>query len=274
MMNRVDPIQPAGGRPVEDRLKPVVKLLSWIPSIVFIVLILSLILYTLTPVIQPSKPSSVFDAVAGWLARLLAAVYRSYFPSQLNTFNVVCLVMLAAFLLYMLSPLPLGYGLATAYVTGIIAYFAGALITGFLSGIGRFWAGGVAEPAPMTPSYGFGVGDFFMAGLLFLLYMSGKLVMLIWRWASGQAPAMLIIIAAVNGLTLLSMWLDRGQSRIAGAYRLPEKALLKYSALGGGLGVIAGALILRHKTGHVGLLASVILASAAGLFILLGGLIA
>jgi uncharacterized membrane protein YsdA (DUF1294 family) len=126
----------------------------------------------------------------------------------------------------------------------------------------------------MTPSYGFGVGDFFMAGLLFLLYMSGKLVMLIWRWASGQAPAMLIIMVAVNGLTLLSMWLDRGQSRIAGAYRLPEKALLKYSALGGGLGVIAGALILRHKTGHVGLLASVILASAAGLFILLGGLIA
>jgi len=70
------------------------------------------------------------------------------------------------------------------------------------------------------------------------------------------------------------MWLDKKQSKTEGFSRVPEKAFLRYAVLGGGAGVLLGAFLFRHKTKHRGLITSVIIASAAGIFILLGGLIA
>jgi uncharacterized membrane protein YsdA (DUF1294 family) len=272
-MTRIPPAQQAPGRPVKDRLEPVVRLLSWIPSIIIMALILSLILY----IAAPLKPSSgdIFDLIAGRLRRLAIMVYESFFPSQLNAFNIACLILLLIFLACILPPLWVGYGAAAAYVAGIFLYFMAAAMIGLLSGIlgiEQVMRRGAVELILPIPSYGLGIGDFFLAGFLFLLSFSGRLVGLIWRWASAQAPAIIALIAVVNAIAFASMWLDKRQSRIQGAYRLPERALIKYSALGGGPGIIAAALIFRHKTGHTGLLASICLATAAGLFMLIGGL--
>jgi uncharacterized membrane protein YsdA (DUF1294 family) len=267
-------IQPTPEKPVKDTFKPIVKLLSWTPNIIAMVIILSLILY----IAAPLKPSSgdVFDLIAGRLRRLAIMVYESFFPSQLNAFNIACLILLLIFLVCILPPLWVGYGAAAAYVAGIFLYFMAAAMIGLLSGIlgiEQVMRGAVELILPI-PSYGLGIGDFFLAGFLFLLAFSGRLVGVIWRWASAQAPAIIALIAIVNAIAFASMWLDKRQSRIQGAYRLPERALIKYSALGGGPGIIAAALIFRHKTGHTGLLASVCLATAAGLFMLIGGLAA
>jgi len=274
-MTRIPPAQQAPGKPVKDRLEPVVRLLSWIPSIIIMVLILSLILY----IAAPLKPSSgdVFDLIAGRLKRLVIMVYESFFPSQLNAFNIACLILLLIFLVCILPPLWVGYGAAAAYAAGIFLYFMAAAMIGLLSGIlgiEQVMKRGAVELILPIPSYGLGMGDFFLAGFLFLLAFSGRLVGLIWRWASAQAPAIIALIAFVNAIAFASMWLDKRQSRIQGAYRLPERALIKYSALGGGPGIIAAALIFRHKTGHTGLLISICLATAAGLFMLIGGLVA
>ena len=258
----------------QDRLKPIVKMLSWMPSIILLVLTLSFLLYLAMPFIR-SIQLGIHDTIINYTVRLISVVYHSYFPSHL-VFNTACLVLLMIFLACMLSPLWVGYSAATVYVTGIILYFLGVIMSGIFSGIMGFEqiiTRGEVEPAFLMPSYGFGIGDLFLAGLLFLLSMSGKTVSLIWRWVSSQAPALIAVIIAVNVLGLLSMWLDKKQSMTPEAYRIPERSLLKYSVLCGGAGIIAGAYIFKHKTRHRGLITSVIIASIAGSFILLGGLI-
>jgi uncharacterized membrane protein YsdA (DUF1294 family) len=269
-------IQPAPEKPVKDTFKPIVKLLSWTPNIIAMVIILSLILYVAAPIMRPSS-GDVFDFIVDRLKRLMIMVYRSYFPGQLNAFNIACLILLLTFFVCILSPLWVGYGAATVYAAGIALYFVANMLSGIASGIlgiGQIMAQGAVEPILPIPSYGLGMGDFFLAGLLFLLSFSGRLVGVIWRWASAQVPAIIALIAIVNAIAFASMWLDRRQSRIQGAYRLPERALIRCSALGGGPGIIAAALILRHKTEHTGLLISICLATAAGFFILIGGLAA
>jgi uncharacterized membrane protein YsdA (DUF1294 family) len=252
----------------QDRFKPIVKLLSWIPSIILLVMVLSFLLYLAMPLIRSIR-FGVYNALANYLMKLVSMLYHSYFPSQLNVLNIACLIMLVIFLFYVMSPIHLGYSVASAYVAGIILYFTGTLLSGFMLGLAH-WTGGTA---PIMPYYGFGIGDFFMAGLLFLLSMSGKTVLTIWRWSSSQLPAMLAIVLAVNVLALTSMWLDKKQSVKPEAYRVPEKAFLRYAVLGGGAGVILGAFLFRHKTRHRGFLTSTVIASIAGFFILIGGLV-
>ena len=43
------------------------------------------------------------------------------------------------------------------------------------------------------------------------------------------------------------MWLDKRKS-IKGSWRIPEKTLFIITALGGGIGTIAGMYTFRHKT--------------------------
>ncbi len=43
------------------------------------------------------------------------------------------------------------------------------------------------------------------------------------------------------------MWLDKRNS-IKGSWRIPEKTLFIITALGGGIGTIAGMYTFRHKT--------------------------
>ncbi|MCL7384734.1 MAG: DUF1294 domain-containing protein [Thaumarchaeota archaeon] len=253
-----------------DRFKPIVKLLSLTPSIILLVLVLSLLLYLVMPTIRSIQLYGVYHALGDRIAKLILTVYYSYFPSQLNPFNIACLVALTIFLLCIMSPLRLGYSFAIAYATGVILYFGGTVVSGFMLGIASLTGG----TSPIMPYYGFGIGDLFLAGFLFLLSMSGKVVSLVWRWASSQLPALLAVILAVNMLALTSMWLDKKQSKTEGFSRVPEKAFLRYAVLGGGAGVLLGAFLFRHKTKHRGLITSVIIASAAGIFILLGGLIA
>ena len=43
------------------------------------------------------------------------------------------------------------------------------------------------------------------------------------------------------------MWLDKRKAK-KGAWRIPEKTLFIITALGGGIGTIAGMYTFRHKT--------------------------
>ena len=43
------------------------------------------------------------------------------------------------------------------------------------------------------------------------------------------------------------MWIDKRKA-IKGSWRIPEKTLFIITAIGGGIGTIAGMYIFRHKT--------------------------
>ena len=56
-----------------------------------------------------------------------------------------------------------------------------------------------------------------------------------------------LYILAINIFGFFIMWLDKRKAR-KGSWRIPEKTLFIVTALGGGIGTIAGMYTFRHKT--------------------------
>lgn len=57
----------------------------------------------------------------------------------------------------------------------------------------------------------------------------------------------LLYFLAINLFGFFIMWLDKRKAK-KGSWRIPEKTLFIITALGGGIGTIAGMYIFRHKT--------------------------
>ncbi len=57
----------------------------------------------------------------------------------------------------------------------------------------------------------------------------------------------ILYFICINILGFFIMWLDKRKAK-KGAWRIPEKTLFIITALGGGIGTIAGMYTFRHKT--------------------------
>ncbi len=57
----------------------------------------------------------------------------------------------------------------------------------------------------------------------------------------------IIYFVIINVIGFFIMWLDKRKARKA-SWRIPEKTLFIITALGGGIGTIAGMYTFRHKT--------------------------
>ena len=57
----------------------------------------------------------------------------------------------------------------------------------------------------------------------------------------------IIYFIVINLFGFFIMWLDKRKAR-KGKWRIPEKTLFIITALGGGIGTIAGMYVFRHKT--------------------------
>lgn len=61
----------------------------------------------------------------------------------------------------------------------------------------------------------------------------------------------IIYFIVINLIGFFIMWLDKQKAK-KGAWRIPEKTLFIITALGGGIGTIAGMYTFRHKTQKLG----------------------
>ena len=57
----------------------------------------------------------------------------------------------------------------------------------------------------------------------------------------------IIYLVIINIIGFFIMWLDKRKAK-KGRWRIPEKTLFIITALGGGIGTIAGMYTFRHKT--------------------------
>ncbi len=57
----------------------------------------------------------------------------------------------------------------------------------------------------------------------------------------------IIYLISINIIGFFIMWLDKRKA-IKGSWRIPEKTLFIITAIGGGIGTIAGMYTFRHKT--------------------------
>ena len=60
----------------------------------------------------------------------------------------------------------------------------------------------------------------------------------------------IIYFISINIFGFFIMWLDKQKAK-KGRWRIPEKTLFIITALGGGIGTIAGMYTFRHKTQKV-----------------------
>ena len=60
-------------------------------------------------------------------------------------------------------------------------------------------------------------------------------------------PQVLLLVAALNGWTMLRFWQDKRRAR-AGDRRIPEADLLALAAFGGSPGALLARRLFRHKT--------------------------
>lgn len=58
---------------------------------------------------------------------------------------------------------------------------------------------------------------------------------------------LIIYLICINLIGFFIMWLDKRKAK-KGIWRIPEKTLFIITALGGGIGTIAGMYTFRHKT--------------------------
>lgn len=66
---------------------------------------------------------------------------------------------------------------------------------------------------------------------------------------STELQIFLIYVAVISVIGFLSMGIDKIKAK-RNAWRIPEKTLLGFAVIGGGLGVWLGMEIFRHKTKH------------------------
>ena len=57
----------------------------------------------------------------------------------------------------------------------------------------------------------------------------------------------IIYLIVINIIGFFIMWLDKRKAK-KGAWRIPERTIFIITALGGGIGTIAGMYTFRHKT--------------------------
>lgn len=57
----------------------------------------------------------------------------------------------------------------------------------------------------------------------------------------------MIYLVCINVIGFFAMWLDKRKAQ-KGKWRIQEKTLFLITALGGGIGTIAGMYTFRHKT--------------------------
>lgn len=61
---------------------------------------------------------------------------------------------------------------------------------------------------------------------------------------------LILYLVIINIIGFFVMWLDKNKAK-KGKWRIPEKTLFIITALGGGIGTIAGMYTFRHKTQKV-----------------------
>ena len=59
-----------------------------------------------------------------------------------------------------------------------------------------------------------------------------------------------IYLAIINAISFLLMLVDKYKAK-ENLWRIPERTLMGFAAIGGSLGALAGMYLVRHKTKHL-----------------------
>lgn len=296
-------------RGLKIRTESLVKVFSLIPKLVLFITCVSLFLYvverllggsTLSDIASASVDRDVYQvltlllyALLGLLNKVLGALATT--PAEVTTAGIGALIVILVLIVSVFSWRTAIYYAITAYV--------GSLVIGILLILASPMLG-IGYTTSFGSKLSSSLASLFLFGFLGLLSLSRLILDTLIQWVGGQLADFLILAAAMSVLGLVAMYVDKrgaieaaqllrlpeiasdprlshqkkmeilekvgagGEIKVA---RIPEKDLVRYALLGGGLGVIAGALLFRHKIRDLGFLSWVAAATLASFYILFGG---
>jgi len=288
----------AGG--LRARTEPLVKVLSLIPKLVLFIVCASIFLYVVERLLGALRLSgqdpyqaltAIFYVMLAMLDRLLGALAT---PVEVNAANVWALIAVTVLVATVFKWKTSMYYLLASYIISLVMGIILALTSPIL-GLGRLMPPGL--------QLGSGIADLFLFGFLGLLSLNRLILGTIIGWAGSQLTDLVFLAAVMSVLGLVAMYVDkeaaveasqllrlpeimsdprldhqrkmeileRARAGEIKVVRIPGKDLVRYALLGGGLGVLAGAILFRHKIRDLGFLAWVTLVTMASLYVLLGG---
>lgn len=240
------------------------KLLSWAPKIMLLLVIASITLHALykfgiTP--TASLESVPWDAALRYSAKAFAAFAN---PTELNA---AALLLLAMVLIASSALFGIGFSIWAFIFLLIISIIMTIFIPFIAPLFGLLQAGDItAIELPTSAS----IGEVLTFSFRYVLTFIHLAVGFISGWARAQTLSIVGLVVAANALGFSAMLLDKAAAINAAdpGKRVPEKEFVRYAGLGGGFGVLAGAILFRHKTKHKALLAHILLSTIASIYIL------
>ena len=300
LWDRLGPARVAEG--LKSRMEPLARALSLIPKLVLFIACASLFLYVLGRMLEIPEVSKVASAASGQdVYQILSAVFFALLalidkafgalatPTEVTAASVGALIVAMALIAAVFSWRTAIYLAVASYILSIVMGMLLLLAHPFLS---------LEKIMPEGLRLGSGIADLFLYGFLGLLNFSRVIVKTISGWAASQFSDILILAIVMSLLGFAAMYVDKkGEDvsrqierlpaiasdprlsrekkiEIVGKlkpFSIPEKDLVRYALLGGGLGVLAGALLFRHKTENIGFLTWVTILTIAFLWIMSGG---
>jgi len=284
------------------RMEPIARALSLIPKLMLFIACASLLLYALGKMLEIPEVSRMASATTSQsVYQILSVVFFAFLalinkafgalatPTEITAASVGALIFAITLIATVFSWRTAIYLTVACYVISIVMGILLLLTRPFL---------GLETIMPEGLRLGSGIADLLLYGFLGLLNFSHVMLRMISGWVASQFADVLFLATIMSLLGFAAMYVDKrgvDASRqierlpeIASDQRLsherkmeivrglecfaiPEKDLVRYALLGGGLGVLAGALLFRHKTENIGFLAWVTILTIASLWILSGG---
>lgn len=245
----------AQSRDVEqDRFKSLLEnsltVFRWAPRILLTILVISLLFYVGYRLQSLGFGPRPIESAVQFIRKALEFLYR---PAEPTAAHVLALAVTCILMSTLLDwRWALSY-LATIIIVPVTAAFLLAPIAGLFS----------VQPA----TSGHVVSNLLALGLAKMLEVNHVFYMLIVGWVRLQPHTFITLMMAMSVLGALVMYVDKRLAKTGGR-RMAEKDLLRYALAGGGLGIIIGALLFRHKTRHYWLLAQTSIVTLTTVYVL------
>jgi len=251
-------------KPEEESKKEEVKkiaevsttILIWIPRVLLIVLLISFLYYLGYKLYLPElKRGLSVENVLYVIGKIVEFLYGSVdiMIPHIIALIVMCVLVWAVFNWKWI----LGY-LTTIFIVPI-----------FLANLPTFasWFFSIFYDVPVV---GYVISDIIFFGFRKMLELNYIFYKIVEEWIGKQPQIFLILLVSMSFLGLLIMYIDKRLAE-SSSRRIPEKDIVRYALLGGGLGIILGAFLFKHKTRHIWLLTKISIVTYSTLYVFFMG---
>ncbi|MEM2216655.1 MAG: DUF1294 domain-containing protein [Nitrososphaerota archaeon] len=231
-------------------------ILIWIPRVLLIVLLISFLYYLGYKLYLPELRRTLsVENVLYVIEKIVEFLYSSVniMMPHIIALIVMCVFMWAVFDWKWI----LGY-LATMFIVPICLANLPILASWFFS------------MGVEVPVVGYVISDIIFFGFRKMLELNYNFYKIVEEWIGEQPQIFLILLVSMSSLGLLIMYIDKRLAE-SSSRRIPEKDIVRYALLGGGLGIIFGAFLFEHKTRHIWLLTKILIVTFSTLYVLFMG---